>query len=167
MQDFGAIGAALESASPSVTPGIAIGALGQLAFVAGTVLVGLAGMAALVSSGAPRRGPVALGLAAALVVLALGLGAPAIWGALAIWSVGLAGLVSVPAMALAIGLAVAGLPALHRRAPASSIGTSIVLLAGYGLAASGLALAGLLGLLIARGDHPARGELVGRAGSQT
>ncbi len=148
MVDLAAVVAAPEGASPSGTPGIAIGALGQLAFVAGAALVGLAGVAGLVSPGAPRRG-LAIGLAAALVVLALGLRAPAIWGALAIWSVGLAGIVPVPAIALAIGLAVAGLPALHRRTPASAIGASIVLLAGYGLAASGLALAGLLGLVVA------------------
>ncbi len=155
MADLGAI--------DSVPPGIAIGALGQVAFVAGTALVGLAGVVDLVPPRAPRRGLVALGFVMALLVLTFGLRAPATWGALAVWSVGLTGLVPVSATALAIGLAAAGLPALHRRAPASAIGASIVVLAGYGLAASGLALAGLLGLLVVRGDQAIHGELVSRA----
>ncbi|MCZ7538284.1 MAG: hypothetical protein M5T61_21665 [Acidimicrobiia bacterium] len=55
----------------------------------------------------------------------------------------------MPAVALGMGLALAGLPSLHQRAPSAAVGAGIVLLAGYGLAASGLVLASLLGLMVA------------------
>ena len=65
-----------------------------------------------------------------------------------IWSIGLAGAVPAPFVAVALGLAVAGLPVLHRRVPALAVGASLVLVSGYDLAASGLVLAGLLGLIV-------------------
>ncbi len=144
--------------------GLALGALGQVAYVAGAALVGLAGVIGAIRTRAPLRRPLVLGCGAALVVLAMGVGSPATWGALAIWSIGLAGLVPPIAIAIAVGLAVAGLPALHRRAPTLAVGLSIVLLAGYGPVGSGLVFAALLGLLLPRGEPVAgrgpRGALV-------
>ncbi|MDO8484270.1 MAG: hypothetical protein Q7S35_04930 [Candidatus Limnocylindrales bacterium] len=132
--------------------GLAIGALGQLAFVLGAAFVGLGGVVSRRPFDRSSHRIAVLGLVAALVVLSAGARAPAMWGALAIWSVGLGGTVPTAAVALALGLAVAGLPMLYRRAPALAIGASIVLLSGYGLAASGLVLAGLLGVVLARSD---------------
>jgi hypothetical protein len=143
--------------------GLAVDAGGQLAFVGGAGLVGLAGVASLATPGsAPRRTVplVGIGVLVALVILGAGMRAPLMWGSLAIWSVGLAGAVPGGLVAVAAGLAVAGLPALHRRAPLAAIGASVVLLAGYGLAASGLVLAGLIGLVVA--GLPANRERIGR-----
>jgi len=125
-------------------------AIGQVAFVGGATLVGLGGLVGLRRSDPSRGRFAALGLASALIVLVAAAQAPATWGALAIWSIGLAGAVPAPIVAVALGLAVAGLPVLHGRAPALAIGASLVLLSGHDLAASGLVLAGLLGLVVAR-----------------
>lgn len=143
-----AAGARIAGAEVGGGAGLAVDALGQLAFVAGAALVGVAGAVDLPRSTAGARRLAAGGLVA-LVIVAAGTGAPLMWGSLGIWSIGLTGVVPTPLVALAAGLAVAGLPALHRRAPAAAIGASVVLLAGYGLAASGLVLAGLLGLVVA------------------
>jgi hypothetical protein len=149
-----AAGARVVGAGSGGSAGLAVDALGQLMFVLGAALVGLAGVAQLRRPEFARRGLVAAGLVAALVVLVAGTRSPLMLGALAIWSVGLAAAVPTPLVALALGLAVTGLPALHRRAPAAAVGASVVLLAGYGLAASGLVLAGLLGLVVAGSPPP-------------
>jgi hypothetical protein len=141
--------------------GLAVDALGQLAFVLGAAVTGLAGVASVRWSGFARRRLAVAGVAAGILVLAAGDRAPLMWGALAIWSVGLAGAVPTVPVALALGLAVAGLPILHRWAPPAAVGASIVLLAGYGLAASGLVLAGLLGLVVA--GMPTRSAQRGRS----
>ena len=151
------IGVAAVVAGPSGTwsgeaAGLAVGALGQAAFVVGAALVGLAGVRRLILTERQDLALAGIGLAAGLVVLLAAAGAPAMWGILEIWSVGLAGVVPSPAIALALGLAVAGLPALYGRAPAAAVGASIVLFAGYGLSASGLVLAGMLGLVVASND---------------
>ena len=150
---------------PDGSAGLAAGTLGQICFVGGAGIVGIAGIAwnaRLRLSGRPDPRLAVAGVIAALVVLAAGSVAPATWGALAIWSLGLAGTTPVPVLALAAGLAVAGLPALYRRAPAAAMGGSIVLLAGYDLAASGLVLGGLLGLVVARSREAVAREPVGR-----
>ena len=146
--------AGLVQGSPSVVGAPVTGALGQVAFVVGAALLGLGGIVAMPPA-AVRRGWLAvIGLAAALSVLAFAIRAPATWGALAIWSMGLPGGIPAPAIAIAVGLAVAGLPLLYRREPGMAVGASIIILAGYGLAASGLALAALLGLVVAQQrDH--------------
>jgi hypothetical protein len=142
---------------------LAIIAVGQLAFVGGAALLGLGGVVGLREPGPGRGRLIGIGLASTLIVLVAATGAPAIWGALAIWSIGLAGAVPVPIVAVTIGLAVAGLPVLHRRAPALAIGASLVLLSGYDLAASGLVLAGLLGLVVAGSmDGPDPGLVQGQ-----
>lgn len=128
---------------------LAIIAVGQLAFVCGAALVGLGGVLDVTKPGPDRGRLVAVGVAAALVFLVAAVWAPAISAAIVIWSIGLAGAAPAPFVAVAFGLAVAGLPVLHRRAPALAIGGSLVLLSGYDLAASGLVLAGLLGLVVA------------------
>ena len=137
-----------SSAGEGVGPMVV--ALGQIAFVLGAAVVGLAGIRGR-SRGRRRIGAAEIGgLIAGLGVLVAGAAAPAMWSILLIWSVGLAGVIPNPAIALAVGLAVAGLPALHRHAPAAAVGASIVLFAGYGLSASGLILAALLGFIAAR-----------------
>jgi hypothetical protein len=155
---FAAIGRAVDLSGVTVgssnrEPGgaftLAIIAVGQLAFVGGAALVGLGGVLDFRRTGPERGRIIAIGVAAALVVLLAALRAPATSGAIVIWSIGLAGAVPAPFVAVALGLAVAGLPVLHRRAPALAIGASLVLLSGYDLAASGLVLAGLLGLVVA------------------
>lgn len=137
---------------PSEEVGLTAGAVGQVAFVVGAALVGLAGIRIQDLSARPARVPAVVGVAVAIVVMLAGVGTPATWGVLEIWSLGLTGLVPAPAIALALGLAVGGLPALYGRAPAAAVGASIVLFAGYGLAASGLILAALLGLIVASDD---------------
>jgi len=129
--------------------GPALGVFGQVAFVVGAGLVGLAGARADRPGRARRWGATAAGLVTGVVVAAIGTLAPAAWAALTTWSIGLTGAVPSVAVAIAAGLAVAGLPVLHERRPAASVGAGIVLLAGYGLAASGLVLASLLGLVVA------------------
>jgi hypothetical protein len=70
-----------------------------------------------------------------------------------IWSLGLAGSAPPLVVALALGLGTAGVPLLARRAPAAAAGAAIAILAGHGLAASGLLLAALLGIVVA-GTRP-------------
>lgn len=146
---------ALDAAGLSIAPAAAVGALvtGQVAFVTAAAVLGLAGLA--VAATARRRDarpwvPILLGLVVFLVASAMVLGSPRMAGAFEIWSIGLAGIVPGLVVAAACGLAVAGLPALHRSAPRVAVGSAIVLLAGFGLAASGLVLAGLLGLVVVR-----------------
>ncbi|MEX2184094.1 MAG: hypothetical protein WEC14_06575 [Chloroflexota bacterium] len=137
---------------------------GQWAFVAGAAMLGLAGVRIRRSGWLrDRRSLVVLMLAALLaasLMLAFAWRAPASFGQLLIWSIGLTGAVPVAVIASAIALAVVGLPALHRGTPSLATGGSIVLLAGYGLSASGLVLASLLGLLITRSvyDHAHQGD---------
>lgn len=140
--------------------GLAIGALGQIVFVAGAALVGLGGIVTGRWSGPATRRYIGIGALVATVVLLAGTSAPLPLGAIAIWSVGLSGSIPLPILALALGLAVAGLPVLHRHSPALTVGAAVVLFAGYGLAASGLLLAGLLGLVVAAsGDRDAQAVL--------
>lgn len=124
-------------------------AAGQLAFVGGAALVGLAGVLDMTRPGRFRGRLIAVGVAAATLVVLAASGAPATSAVIMIWSVGLTGAIPVLVVAVALGLAVAGLPVLHRRAPTLAIGTSIALCSGYSLAASGLVLAALLGLFVA------------------
>lgn len=131
---------------PDWIGGLTFGVIGEVGFVVGAALVGLAGLRT------PRtrsRRRAIIGLLAGLAVLVAGSVAPVSWATLTIWSVGLTGSVPVPLVAIAVGLAVGGLPAHHERRPSAAVGAAIVLLAGYGLAASGLVLASLLGLIIA------------------
>ncbi|NJD28147.1 MAG: hypothetical protein FIA92_07600 [Chloroflexi bacterium] len=147
---LGALGAAFGLATwPDGVDGPALGVVGQASFVAGAGLVGLAGLHRAILTGSLRRPAAAAGAVAALAVVVAGAGASLTWGALSIWSLGLTGAIPVPAVALGMGLALAGLPSLHQRAPSAAVGAGIVLLAGYGLAASGLVLASLLGLMVA------------------
>lgn len=148
-----AVGRAVDlSGVPAGSSGafaLAIIAVGQLTFVCGAALVGLGGVLDLVKRGRSRGRFMVAGVAAASLLVLAAARASSTSGATMIWSIGLTGAVPVLVVAVALGLAVAGLPALHRRAPALAIGTSIVLCSGYGLAASGLVLAGLLGLVVA------------------
>jgi len=132
--------------------GIAASVAGEVAFLLGAALSGAAGLSAA------RRGRVGLAapaLGAALAVGSLGMAAaaPLMWASLAIWSTGLGSSLPALAIAPALGLAVAGLPGLALSRPRLAVGTATVLAAGYDLAASGLLLAGLLGLLVASGTE--------------
>ena len=138
-------------------------AAGQVAFVAGAGLIGIGGLGGAAGDILARRRALAVGTITGLAALTSALLAPAAFGALAIWSIGVAGAVPPLAVAVAIGLVVAGLPGLHRDAPALALGAAVVLLAGYGLASSGLLLASLLGLMVAGthdGDRQGRSSLL-------
>lgn len=91
-----------------------------------------------------------LGAAVALATLGLAVVAPLTWGALAIWSGGLAGVVPAGIASVAIGVGLAGAPLLHARHSRIAIGAGISILAGFDLSASGLVLAGFLGLAAAQ-----------------
>jgi hypothetical protein len=160
--DLSGVIAGSSDGEPSGPFVLAIISVGQFTFVGGAALLGLGGVVGLRKPGPGRGRLIGIGLASTLVVLVAAARAPAIWGALAIWSIGLAGAVPVPVVAVALGLAVAGLPVLHRRAPAMAIGASIVLVSGYDLAASGLVLAGLLGLVVGSMDGPDPGIVPGQ-----
>lgn len=123
---------------------------GELAFIGGAIVVGLAGFRSVaVGSWAFRVGLVA-GIVAAGVLSGASLFVPATAGILLIWSVGLvSGLLPLAVVGVAAGFALGGLVALASVRRGLAVGLGIVLLAGYGLAASGLVLAGLLGLATA------------------
>lgn len=150
-------------------------AVGQFGYVAGGALVGLAGLLAGLRAHRDRGGigtadsadsadsgrafvaACAVGLVIAVFTSVAASASPLYWGALAIWSLGLSGAVPALAIGVAAGLAVAGLPSLGRSLPAVAIGSGIILLSGYALAASGLILAALLGLLVISSEAPRRG----------
>lgn len=147
---------AMDVAAVLPALGAWIAVAGQVAFVAGAVLLGVSGLTG--DQVRARRWPVArtlLAMGLALVVILAELRAPAHVGQIVIWGIGLTGIVPLLVLAVAVGLVVVGVPGVYRRAPAVAIGGSILLLSGYGLAASGLVLSGLLGLLIAREDGAA------------
>ena len=122
--------------------------LGAWTFLAGAGLVGVGGLGG--QSGRTGRRPRAV-LAGGLVGGIAGLFAlvqPVTAQQLLIWSLGLPSLVHPVVMAAIAGLAAAGLLALPPERRLAGTGLGIVLLAGYGLAASSLLLAGLLGLTV-------------------
>ncbi len=140
-------GAALARHDP-IGSGMAA-VVAQVAFVTGAALLGVSGIRAGRAAGAiPRRLVVAACLVT-LVALAAWLRSAATWDSLSIWSVGLSGAVPGPLVALVLGLVIVGLPLLHRAAPMVAVGAATVLASGVGLAASGLVLSGLLGLIVA------------------
>jgi hypothetical protein len=135
--------------------GLGIATIGQVFFAGGAALLGLAGIARL--RPVVRWGRfIGAGVVAACVAVLAGTFAPASWGAVLIWSTGLSGAIPLPFLALSLGLAIAGLPILHRTEPHLAAGAGIVLFAGYGLAASGLLLASLLGLLVSGSNGRSR-----------
>lgn len=149
----GAVGAsgmlaAAEPAGPAAGGGLTIRTVGEVAFTLGAALLGLGGIVLHRRSLDGPRLALAGGAFVACAVVVAGTLAPATWGAILIWSMGLSGAIPLPILALALGLAIAGLPGLHRAAPQLAVGAAIVLSAGYGLAASGLLLASLLGLIV-------------------
>lgn len=148
-----ALTAAAQVGAPEAAPpgGLVpvLAAAGETAFVIGAALVGLAGVRVGLALGSGGRRWHIVGVVVGLVIVLAAGRSPAMWGALEIWSIGLTGVVPPIVLAMALGLATAGLPILARRTPEVAIGIAIVLLAGFGLAASGLVLAGLLGLVVA------------------
>lgn len=140
----GAPAAALLARPFPVDPSLGLVAAGELAFFAGAAAVGFAGI-----SGATRRARAA-GLAIAAILVAPALVAPGMTGILLTWALGLTGLLPLPLYAIVAGLAVAGLAGLSSDRSARAIGLAIVLMAGNAPAASGLLLASLLGLVVAR-----------------
>jgi hypothetical protein len=140
----GAPAAALLGKPFPVDPTLSLVTTGELAFVAGAAAVGVAGI-----SRATRRAR-SVGLAIAAVLVAQALVAPDMTGILLIWSLGLTGLLPLSLYAIVAGLAIAGLAGLSSDHSARAIGLAIVLMAGNAPAASGLLLASLLGLVIAR-----------------
>lgn len=137
-----------ETGGPAAAGGLMIRTAGEVAFTMSAALLGLGGIVLLRRPVVGSRRSIGFGVVAACVFVLAGTLAPASWGAILIWSVGLSGAIPLPLVGLALGLAIAGLPALHRTAPQLAVGAGIVLFAGYGLAASGLLLASLLGLVV-------------------
>lgn len=137
-----------ETGGPAAANGLTIRTVGEVAFTMGAALLGLGGIVLLRRPVVESRRSIGVGVAAVCVVVLAGTFAPASWGAILIWSLGLSGAIPLPFLALALGLAIAGLPVLHRTVPHLAVGATIVLFAGYGLAASGLLLASLLGLVV-------------------
>lgn len=134
--------------------GSAVGVWAQLAFVTGAGLVGMGGVLAGRASGTLTRRRLLVALAVVAVSAAGWMRGSASWDSLTIWSLGLSGVVPPLLLAFVLGLVIVGLPSLYRDAPRVAVGAAIVMASGVGLAASGLVLAGLLGLVVAgsRGD---------------
>lgn len=156
-----AIDGLLAPAAPASWPvvlGTSITVAGQWSIVAGAVALGVAGLRAGGRSGLAVP-PLVAGTIIAGSVIAAAVRAPTHADQIAIWSVGLTGVVPTPIVGIAAAVAVAGLPGLTRRTWPVAVGGAIVLLAGYGLAANGLVLASLVGLLVARLDRPPRPRL--------
>lgn len=140
---------AIAAMTPILSGHLHLVAVGQSSFMAGALLVALAGLAD-VRQAVTRSWPlIVVAVVTAAGIMIADARAPATFAQLTIWSVGLTGALPTAAVALTVGLAIVGLPALYRRAPTIAVGSATVLLAGYGLAASGLVLAGVLGLVIA------------------
>lgn len=141
--------------SGSGATAVAVDVWAQLAFVTGAGLIGMGGVLAGRASGTISRRRLVLALAVVLVSAAGWMRAPASWDSLTIWSLGLSGVVPALLVACVLGLVIVGLPSLYRVAPTVAVGAAIVMASGVGLAASGLVLAGLLGLVVAgsRDDH--------------
>lgn len=133
---------------------------GQWAVPLGAVALGAAGLMGHAHRGIWRPA-VLVGVVVAALLLAAAWRSPTYTNQLLIWSLGIAGVVPLPVLAVAAGLAIAGIPGLARRAWPLAVGGTIVLLAGHGLAASGLVLASLVGLLIARIDDVPAGHASG------
>jgi len=151
-----ALGVGVSAIEPGGSAAVIVAAVGEVAFVAGAAVVGVAGLASARRLADPRlRWWLVLAAVVSGVVLMAWLRAPASWQELMIWSIGLTEAVPVPVTAVVAGVAVAGLLASRARTPRLARGVAIVLLAGSGLAASGLVLAGLLGLLVATTDGDA------------
>ena len=156
--------AAALSGSPAVAePSLAIFLAGELTFLAGAIALGVGGLLAAPAGSRPVRIGVGAGILVALALAGASLAVPATGSILLIWSIGLvSGLVPLPLAALVAGLAAAGLVALASERRDLAVGLGVVLLAGYGLAASGLVLAGLLGLAVAgraiSADGPAQAD---------
>jgi hypothetical protein len=147
---------ALDVAAVLPPLGAWIAVAGQGAYIAGALLLGVAGLAG--DHVRARSWPVArilFGVGLMVILILAGLRAPGHVGQIVIWSIGLTGIIPFVVLAVAVGMVAVGVPGVHRRAPAVAIGGSIILLSGYGLAASGLVLSGLLGLLVAREDEAA------------
>lgn len=134
--------------------GPALGVVGELLFLGGAAILGASGIVLGARARRTRRTALVAGAALGLGLLAAGTLAPLMTGTLLIWSTGLSAAMPIAMVAAAAALALAGLPALHRASPGIAIGAGVVLLAGYSLAASGLVLAGLLGLAVAGHGNP-------------
>ena len=156
---------------PSLT--IWLRAAGELAYLAGATLFGLAGLNEAARGRAVVR-PRWIAVAAVAVVALLGasLAAPLSLGILLMWSLGLSGTFPVFLYAAVAAVAIAGGSALAGARREAAFGLAIALLAGYTLAASGLVLATLLGLALAvpaiagAGKAAARPADRGRVGSE-
>ncbi|HWP62994.1 MAG TPA: hypothetical protein VNO86_05945 [Candidatus Binatia bacterium] len=126
---------------------------GQLAFAAGALAVGLAGLRA---SGGRRTGWrwLLLGILVSAVALVAVGRAPTTSGMLVIWTLGLSGVVPLGFVAAGLGLVVAGLGRSLTVDRRRALGPTLIVLAGATPAASSLVLAALLGLALsgARSD---------------
>jgi hypothetical protein len=124
-------------------------AAGEVLFIVGAATAGWSGLRSARRAGAVPRLAVGAGAMVAVLVLGASTFAPSMTAMILIWSLGLSGALPAISYAAAAGLVTAGLPALAGKRRAAAVGLGIVLLAGNALSASGLLLAGLLGIAIA------------------
>ena len=122
---------------------------GEVLFVLGAATAGWAGLRLARRAGIMPRWVVGAGVVVAALLLAATALAPSMTGMILTWSLGLSGGLPAVVYAAGGGLAVAGLLSLAGPRREAAVGLGTVLLAGNALSASGLLLAGLLGIAIA------------------
>ena len=123
--------------------------VGEVLFVLGAATAGWAGLRLARRTGSVPRWVVGAGAVVAALLLAATAVAPSMTGMILTWSLGLSGGLPAVLYAAGGGLAVAGLLSLAGPRREAAVGLGTVLLAGNALSASGLLLAGLLGIAVA------------------
>ena len=151
---LGGAGAAASGAASAPGLGLALTTVGGVVFLIGVVLASALGVRAIVRPGGPGIAAVgarwvaagfAIGLALGLAALA----APQTAGLLLIWGLGLPSMFLLPLYGVGAAIAIVGLRGAWLFRPRLAAGVAVVALAGYGLASSGLVLAGLIGIALA------------------
>ncbi len=122
---------------------------GEVLFVLGAATAGWAGLRLARRAGIVSRRVVGAGAVVAALLLAATAVAPSMTDMILTWSLGLSGALPAVVYAAGGGLAVAGLLSLAGPRREAAVGLGTVLLAGNALSASGLLLAGLLGIAVA------------------
>jgi hypothetical protein len=143
-------GSVLADRPALAAPSLAVFLAGEVIFVIGAMAVGVAGLRAVPFGSRLFRIGLAAGVLLGAALVGTSLAIPGTTSMLLIWSVGLvSGLLPLALVAPIAALALAGLVALGSVRRDLALGLGVILVAGYGLAASGLVLAGLLGLALA------------------
>ncbi len=143
-------GAVLAGWPALVGPSLTVFLAGEVTFVIGAMAVGVGGLRAAPPGSRFSRTGLVGGILLGAVLVGASLASPGTASMLVIWSIGLvSGLLPLALVAPIAALALAGLVCLRSVRRELALGLGVVLVAGYGLAASGLVLACLLGLALA------------------